>query len=213
MMPSESNGQDRQAAYGSNIVRHESSVSKEERARRAGHRGGILWFTGLPGSGKSTLAAAVERSLFDRGVQVYLLDGDNVRHGLNGDLGFTREDRRENVRRLGETAKLMVEAGLIVLTACVSPYREEREKARAIIDEGAFVEIYVICAAAECERRDPKGHYKKARAGVIPEFTGISAPYEPPLTPELTVDTETESPEEAAARIVAYLAANGWIRR
>ncbi|TYP76464.1 adenylyl-sulfate kinase [Paenibacillus methanolicus] len=212
-MPSESVEEGREAASASHIVRHESSVTKEERARRAGHGGGIAWFTGLPGSGKSTLAGAVERSLFDRGVQVFLLDGDNVRHGLNGDLGFSREDRRENVRRIGETAKLMADAGLIVLVACVSPYREEREKARALVAEGAFVEVYVNCAVAECERRDPKGHYRKAREGVIPDFTGISAPYEPPPAPELAVDTEAESAADATARIVGYLAACGWIAR
>ncbi|MFC4099331.1 adenylyl-sulfate kinase [Paenibacillus xanthanilyticus] len=212
-MPSESVGEGQRPAAASHIVRHESSVTKEERTRRAGHRGGIVWFTGLPGSGKSTLAGAVERALFDRGVQVFLLDGDNLRHGLNGDLGFTREDRRENVRRIGETAKLMKEAGLIVLVACVSPYREEREMARAIVAEGSFIEVYVKCSVAECERRDPKGHYRKARDGEIPDFTGVSAPYEAPPSPEVTVDTEAESVAEAAGRIVGYVTACGWMAK
>lgn len=212
MFASESAGKGCPPAGASNLVRHESSVTKEERARRCGHLGGIVWITGLPGSGKSTLAGAVERRLFDQGVQVCLLDGDNVRHGLNRDLGFSREDRRENVRRIGETAKLMKEAGLIVLAACVSPYLEERRMVRSLVAEGSFVEVYVQCSAAECERRDPKGHYRLARSGAIPDFTGFSAPYEIPLAPELTVNTEAESAEEAAERIVADLAARGWIK-
>jgi adenylylsulfate kinase len=194
-----------------NIVRQESTIIEAERSRMNGHRSGVLWFTGLPGSGKSTIAIALEQHLFSSGIHSFVLDGDNVRHGLNRDLGFSPEARMENVRRLGEVSKLMAEAGLIVLTACVSPYRMERDKVRALFPEGAFIEIHVNCSVEECERRDPKGHYKKARAGVIPKFTGVSAPYEPPLQAEITIDSEKEALEEAVDRIFMFLRARGWI--
>jgi adenylylsulfate kinase len=161
-----------------NITWSEAIVTREERWARNGHRGAILWFTGLSSSGKSTLARMVEKELFDRGCLTTILDGDNVRHGLNRDLGFSPEDREENIRRIGEVAKLMLDAGLIVLTAFISPYRADRDRNRALVGAGEFVEIFCRCSLEECERRDPKGLYKKARAGLVPEFTGISAPYE-----------------------------------
>jgi adenylylsulfate kinase len=167
--------------------------------------------TGLPASGKSTLAVALEKALWDRGVHAYVLDGDNIRHGLNKDLGFSPQDRNENIRRIGEVAKLFTTAGVINITAFISPYRTDRDQVRAIMEPGEFVETFVDCTLAECERRDPKGHYKKARAGEIPEFTGISAPYEPPLKPEVVVHTDSQPEAACVQQIVAYLEANGYI--
>ncbi len=196
-----------------NISWSEALVTREERVARNGHRGAILWFTGLSSSGKSTLARMVEKELFDRGCLTYILDGDNVRHGLNRDLGFSPEDREENIRRIGEVAKLMLDAGLIVLTAFISPYRADRDRNRALVASGEFVEIFCRCAIAECERRDPKGLYKKARAGLIPEFTGVSAPYEEPLAAELVLETDRHTPQECAQAIVDYLVASGIVTR
>ncbi|RMG84135.1 MAG: adenylyl-sulfate kinase [Candidatus Dadabacteria bacterium] len=187
------------------IVWQDRAVSRAEHHRRYGHPSFVLWFTGLSGAGKSTLARAVERELFDRGWHTYLLDGDNVRHGLNRDLGFSPEDRRENIRRIGEVAKLFVDAGIVTLTAFISPFREDRERVRALFGPGEFVEVYVRCDLATCEARDPKGLYKKARAGEIREFTGIDSPYEPPEAPELVVDTAAWPLEECVARIVGYV--------
>jgi adenylylsulfate kinase len=187
----------------------ESAVTQQERMFRNGHRGAILWFTGLSGSGKSTLSRLVEKELFTRGCHTYILDGDNVRHGLNQDLGFSPGDREENIRRIGEVAKLMMDAGLISLTAFISPYRTDRRRCRAIVPPGSFVEVYCRCAIEECERRDPKGLYKKARAGEIPEFTGISAPYEEPQFAEIIVDTDKHSPEECVLMILRHLQQNG----
>jgi adenylylsulfate kinase len=193
-----------------NIVWHHGSVTRAQREARHNHKGAVLWYTGLSASGKSTLANAVAGALFERGCQVYVLDGDNIRHGLNKDLGFTPEDRVENIRRIGEVAKLFADAGIITATAFISPYREDRDKARQI--NGAdFIEIYVKCDLDVCESRDPKGLYKKARAGEIPNFTGISAPYEEPLNAELEINTSHESLEESAARVIAFLAERGII--
>jgi bifunctional enzyme CysN/CysC len=171
----------------------------------------VLWFTGLSGSGKSTIANLVEKKLYSLGRHTMLLDGDNVRHGLNRDLGFTETDRIENIRRVGETAKLMTDAGLIILTAFISPFRAERELARNLFTEGDFIEIFVSAPLAACEQRDPKGLYRKARQGEIPNFTGINSPYEVPETPELVLDTLLHTPEELADQVVALLLRKGVI--
>lgn len=192
-----------------NIVWHQAQVTQEDRKKKFGHRGGILWFTGLSGSGKSTIAHEVERILFERGVHTYVLDGDNIRHGLNKDLGFSPEDREENIRRIGEVAHLFAEAGVIAMTAFISPYRKDRDRVRSIARPGEFVEIYVRCSLEACEKRDTKGLYKKARAGEIPEFTGISAPYEEPVRPELVVDTDQESLQESTRKVIACLESKG----
>lgn len=186
------------------ITWHDSGVSPAERAALNGHTGALLWFTGLSGSGKSTLANAVARALHARGVHTYVLDGDNVRHGLNRDLTFSPEDRVENIRRISEVARLFVDAGLVTMTAFISPYREDRARARAIVGE-QFIEVHVDADVAVCEARDPKGLYKKARAGEIGDFTGISAPYEAPEHPELRIDTSAMALEDCVAAVVAYL--------
>ena len=188
----------------SNIQRVEHDVTEENRQHRNGHKGAVLWFTGLSGAGKSTVAVAVERRLFNLGYQTYVLDGDNVRHGLNADLGFSPEDRAENIRRVGEVAALISRAGMICITAFISPYRSDRDRARSAGGE-QFSEIYIQADLATCEERDPKGLYKKARAGEIPDFTGISAPYEAPAAPELVVDTSALSVEQAVDRVVEYI--------
>ncbi|WJM87297.1 adenylyl-sulfate kinase [Dickeya chrysanthemi] len=171
-----------------NVVWHDHAVTREDRERQHGHRGVVVWFTGLSGSGKSTLAGALEQALFARGVSTYLLDGDNVRHGLCRDLGFSDDDRRENIRRVGEVARLMVDAGLVVLTAFISPHRAERQMVRELLDQGQFLEVFVDTPLAICEARDPKGLYRKARAGELRNFTGIDAVYESPKQPELHLD-------------------------
>ncbi|MEQ1527233.1 MAG: adenylyl-sulfate kinase [Gallionella sp.] len=176
----------------SNVVWQNATVTRARRETQNGHRGAIIWFTGLSGSGKSTLAHAVEEALHQRGCRTFVLDGDNVRHGLCGDLGFSAQDREENIRRIGEMAKLFMEAGVIVLTAFISPYRADREKVRGLVEHGDFLEIYCDTAIEICETRDVKGLYKKARAGQISDFTGISSPYEIPEMPELTVNTGHE---------------------
>jgi adenylylsulfate kinase len=196
-----------------NVVWHAGAVTKEDRERVIGHKACTLWMTGLPASGKSTIAVALEKALWDRGIHAYVLDGDNVRHGLNKDLGFSPEDRTENIRRIGEVAKLFTAAGVINTTAFISPYRSDRERVREIMDAGDFVEVYVACSPEECERRDPKGHYKLARSGKIPEFTGISAPYEAPDKPEITVHTDKQSMDECIATILGYLEQNGYIKK
>ncbi|MCV9878549.1 adenylyl-sulfate kinase [Brenneria izbisi] len=178
------------ASADENIVWHSHAVSRQARERLHGHRGVVLWFTGLSGSGKSTLAGALEQALHQQGVSTYLLDGDNVRHGLCGDLGFSDDDRRENIRRVGEVAKLMVDAGLVVLTAFISPHRAERQIVRDLLDEGQFIEVFVDTPLAVCEARDPKGLYKKARAGELRNFTGIDAVYEAPQTPDIHLNGE-----------------------
>ena len=194
-----------------NIVWHETTVSKSERESINGHKGCTIWLTGLSGSGKSTLANLLEKALWERGVRSFVLDGDNVRHGLNKDLGFSPADRTENIRRIGEVAKLFTEAGVINSTAFISPYRADRDLVREIMSDGDFIEVLVDCDLDECEKRDPKGLYKKARAGEIPEFTGISAPYEAPEKPELTINTTTQSEADSLAEIVAYLESKGYL--
>ncbi len=197
----------------SNVVWHHATIDREAREKLNGHKSVILWFTGLSGSGKSTLAHAVEEKLYEMKCRTYVLDGDNIRHGLCGDLGFSNEDRVENIRRIGEVAKLFVEAGVISLTAFISPFRADRDNVRKINAEGDFFEIYCKCSLDICEERDVKGLYKKARAGEIKEFTGINSPYEEPLNPELTVDTGSESLEESAAKVINLLLERGVIQK
>ena len=196
-------------AAATNIVWHEASVDREARSKQRGHRSVILWFTGLSGSGKSTLANAVNAVLFERGMATYVLDGDNIRHGLCKDLGFSDADREENIRRIGEVAKLFVDAGVITLTAFVSPFGADRDKARALVADGDFIEVHCAADLAVCEDRDPKGLYAKARAGVIKEFTGISSPYEAPEAPELRVDTGSQSLEQSVATVLSLLEERG----
>ena len=170
-----------------------------------------MWLTGLSGSGKSTLANMLEKALWERGVRSYVLDGDNIRHGLNKDLGFSPEDRTENIRRIGEVAALFTDAGIINVTAFISPYRADRDRVRAAMKPGDFVEVFIDCDIDECEKRDPKGLYKKARAGQIPEFTGISAPYEAPEKPELVIKNTKQSPEESLNEMLSYLERKGYL--
>ena len=188
-----------------NITWSDGDVTHEARILRNGHRAAILWFTGLSGSGKSTLAKAVEKALFVRRCHTYILDGDNIRFGLNRDLGFSPDDRTENIRRIGEVAKLMMDAGMICLTAFISPYRADRQAARDIAPAGKFIEVWCKCALDECERRDPKGLYKKARAGEIPEFTGISAPYEEPEHAQIVLETDKHTVEECVRQVIDHL--------
>jgi len=192
-----------------NITWHESEIGKDQREKFLGQKGVVIWFTGLSGSGKSTLAHAVEKRLFENGNLCYVLDGDNIRHGLNKNLGFSPQDREENIRRIGEVAKLFTDAGLIAMTAFISPYRADRRKARELLNSGEFIEVYAKVPIEVAEQRDPKGLYKKARAGEIKEFTGISAPYEEPENPEIVVDTSVLSLEESADKIITYLAQSG----
>jgi adenylylsulfate kinase len=188
-----------------NIVWHQASVDRDTRAKQRGHRSSILWFTGLSGAGKSTLANAVNAALFERGLATYVLDGDNVRHGLCKDLGFSDADREENIRRIGEVAKLFLDAGVIVLTAFVSPFRADRDKARALVSAGDFIEIHCAADLSVCEERDTKGLYAKARAGEIKEFTGISSPYEAPEQPELNINTGNNSLGGCVDQVIGYL--------
>ncbi|PFG06269.1 adenylyl-sulfate kinase [Bacillus sp. es.034] len=188
-----------------NIVWHETAVTKQERRNHNGHQSFILWFTGLSASGKSTLANAVASSLFQQGKQVYVLDGDNIRHGLNKDLGFHEDDRKENIRRIGEVSKLFIDSGQIVLTAFISPYRKDRELVRKLVRPEEFLEVFVQCSLEECEKRDPKGLYKKARNQEITQFTGISAPYEEPENPEIILNTEKQSIEECVEALLLEL--------
>lgn len=194
-----------------NIVWHHYQISKADRAVQKGHRPCILWFTGLSGSGKSTVANALESALKQRNVHTYLLDGDNVRHGLCKDLGFTDADRQENIRRVGEVAKLMLDAGLVVLTAFISPFKAERQMVRELVAEGEFIEVFLDTPLAVCESRDPKGLYKKARAGEIKHFTGIDSAYEAPETPEVRVQTANASIDYSVGQLVSYLIEQGII--
>lgn len=195
-----------------NVTWHVGSVTREAREERRGHRGAVLWFTGLSASGKSTLAVEVDKRLFALGHFSYVLDGDNVRHGLNGDLGFTPDHRMENIRRVGEVAKLFAESGALVLTAFISPYSEDRDRVRELVTRPTdFVEVHVSCPVEVCEARDPKGLYKKARAGEIPNFTGIDAPYEQPEAAELTVETNLHDVETCAAQVIEFLMEHGYI--
>jgi adenylylsulfate kinase len=196
-----------------NIVWHQGAVNRDDREKLNRHKGATVWLTGLSGSGKSTIAVDLEKRLLERGVRAYILDGDNVRHGLNKNLGFSPEDRTENIRRIGEVAKLFTDAGLVAITAFISPYRADRDQVRALMKPGDFVEIFVECPVDVCEQRDVKGLYKKARAGEIKEFTGISAPYEAPAKPELVLPSHQMSVEAAVAKVVAHLEAAGIIPR
>lgn len=195
-----------------NIVWHKAQITKHDRRRLNGHKSAILWFTGFSGAGKSSLSVAVEKELHKRGIRTYVLDGDNVRHGLNNNLGFSPEDRTENIRRIGEVSKLFVDAGVMTLTAFISPYREDRSMVREMVDDGEFLEIYVKCSLEECEKRDPKGLYKKARNGEIKGFTGIDAPYEAPVGPELVVETDKETLRESVAAVLNFLQEKGYIQ-
>ena len=189
-----------------NTVWHNATVTRERREKLNGHKSAILWFTGLSGSGKSTVAHSVEEALHQLGCKTFVFDGDNVRHGLCNDLGFSDIDRKENLRRIGEMVKLFLDAGTISLTAFISPFKEDREKIRAMVPEGDFVEIYCRCPISKCEERDVKGLYKKARAGEIPHFTGISSPYEEPENAEITVDTDgSVSIEDTVDKIISIL--------
>lgn len=194
-----------------NITWHDSEVTKAQRQERNGHKSVVIWFTGLSGSGKSTISVALEKALFEQNITSYRLDGDNIRHGLNQNLGFSPEDRKENIRRIGEVGKLMVDAGVVTMTAFISPYEEDRNTVRDILEDGEFIEVYTKCSLDECESRDPKGLYKKARSGEIKEFTGINAPYEEPSNPEIIIDTENESVEESVEKILAYLKENQYL--
>ena len=191
------------------ITWHASSVVRKEREQLLRQRGATVWLTGLSGSGKSTVAVAAERALIDRGHLAYVLDGDNIRHGLNKNLGFSPEDRTENIRRIGEVAKLFCDAGVVVFTSFISPYRADRDAVRALMADGDFIEVFVSASLETCEGRDVKGLYKKARAGQIPEFTGISAPYEAPEKPELVIRTKDQTVEESSRQVLAFLERRG----
>jgi adenylyl-sulfate kinase len=192
-----------------NIVWSHSLVSADQRAAVLGHRPATVWLTGLSGSGKSTIATHAERALVDAGIAAYVLDGDNIRHGLNGDLGFSPEDRTENIRRIGEVCRLFCDAGLVVLTAFISPYRADRDLVRTLHEPGSFHEVHVDTPLEVCEARDPKGLYRRARAGEIPEFSGISAPYEPPPSPELVLPTGGADVDDCVRRLLDHLEAAG----
>jgi adenylylsulfate kinase len=194
-----------------NIVWHPGAVTRADREQLNGHKGACVWLTGLSGSGKSTIAVDLEKALWSRGVRAYILDGDNIRHGLNKNLGFAPADRTENIRRIGEVAKLFVDAGLVALTAFISPYRADRDQVRAIMPQD-FVEVYVDCPVEVCEQRDVKGLYKKARAGEIEEFTGVSAPYEAPLSPELTIRSSELTVAQSVDTILGCLASRGIVK-
>lgn len=194
-----------------NIRWHQAEVSRADREKQAGHRSVILWFTGLSGAGKSTIAHAVEKRLHELGCRTFVFDGDNVRHGLCADLGFSAEDRVENIRRIGEMSKLFIEAGVIALTAFISPFRADRDRVRHLVAEGDFLEIYCHCPLEVCEQRDVKGLYAKARQGLIKDFTGISSPYEPPLNPDLDLDTARHSLEDCVQQVLKLLQGKGVI--
>ncbi|GIU01834.1 adenylyl-sulfate kinase [Shewanella algidipiscicola] len=193
------------------LMWHLASVSHQDRVAANGHQGAVMWFTGLSGSGKSTLANAVDKILHERGASTYVLDGDNVRHGLNGDLGFSDNDRVENIRRIGEVSKLFVDAGLLVSSAFISPFAEDRTMVRRLLGDKKFVEVFVDTPLEECELRDPKGLYKKARAGEIKNFTGIDSTYERPISPEVHIKTAEQSIEVNALQVVDYLKDNGYL--
>ena len=195
-----------------NIVRFDGYVKRKDRNKTYGHKSGVVWFTGLSASGKSTIAHTLEKILFEKGIKVYVFDGDNIRHGLNSDLGFSPEDRRENLRRIAEVSKLFVDAGLIVLACFISPYRKDREYIKQIIGKEDFIEIYVKCPVEVCEKRDPKGFYKKAKAGIIKGYTGIDAPYEEPENPDLIIESDKLSPEESANKVYEFLVKKGWLQ-
>lgn len=196
-----------------NITWHEGNITRGDRERLLQQKGVVLWFTGLSASGKSTLALAVEEKLFERGHLCFVLDGDNIRHGLNKNLGFSPEDREENIRRIGEVGKLFADSGVIAMTAFISPYRGDRDKARELLEDGRFIEIFVEVPLDVAEQRDPKGLYKKARAGEIKEFTGISAPYEEPLSPEIVVNTGELDLGQSVDRVIRFLEDRDIVRK
>jgi adenylylsulfate kinase len=186
-------------------------VKIDDRWKTNGYKSCVLWFTGLSASGKSTIAHALDKKLHGMGIHSYVLDGDNIRHGLNKDLGLSPEDRKENIRRIAEVSKLFVDAGLLVITAFIAPYREDRQRARALLEKGRFIEVYVKCSIEECEKRDPKGFYKRARIGEITGFTGISAPYEEPDRPEVVLETDKMNVDENVEKLLDYLMTKGYI--
>jgi adenylylsulfate kinase len=195
-----------------NVTWHDHKVSQAERCKLNGHKGAVLWFTGLSACGKSTVANTVDHMLYSLGKHSYVLDGDNIRMGLNKNLGFSAEDRAENIRRIGEVAKLFAHAGNFTLTAFISPYRADRDKVRALLGPGEFIEIYVDASLETCEKRDPKGLYKKARAGELKNFTGIDDPYEAPEKPELVLDSNSKGIDDLAKEVIAYLEQNGYFK-
>lgn len=188
-----------------NIVWQPSKITRNERNKLNAHKSCVIWFTGLSASGKSTIAFELEKRLIQNQIRSYVLDGDNIRHGLNNNLGFSPDDRSENIRRIGEVSKLFVDAGILVVTAFISPYRNDRDMARSLFEQSDFIEVYIKCDITECERRDPKGLYKKARAGEISNFTGISDPYEEPLNPEIIIESDGMTISEATDYIIQYL--------
>ena len=202
-----SSGEGHHTVRATNITWHEGHVTRAARARLLGQKGATLWFTGLSGSGKSTIAFTLEHALVEQGRLAYVLDGDNIRHGLNKNLGFSAADREENIRRIGEVARLFADCGVLTMTSFISPYRQDRDRVRALHAESLlpFIEVYVNTPLDTCEQRDPKGLYKKARAGQLKNFTGVDDPYEPPLRPELTIDATSTSPQQAAALLLEYL--------
>jgi adenylylsulfate kinase len=204
-----SNVQD--APKSKNIVWHHGKLTEEERAKKLGQKGAVVWFTGLSGSGKSTVARELELALVENSINAAVLDGDNIRHGLNKNLGFSPEDRAENIRRIGEVAKLFAQNNVVAITAFISPYKADRDAARALMPAGQFLEVYCAASLEACESRDTKGLYKKARAGQIPEFTGISAPYEAPEKPELVLHTDKETLEESTKKVLKLLQEKGII--
>jgi len=195
-----------------NVVWHDTEISKADREKRNGHKGVVVWMTGLSACGKSTIATELQKILFDRGCYVVILDGDNIRHGLNGDLGFSPEDREENIRRIGHVAKLFADSGAIAITSFISPYRKDRDINRALLKGGEFIEVYVKASLETCEKRDPKGLYDKARKGIIKEFTGISAPYEEPLNAEIVLDTDALTVEESIRKVMDFLVEKGIVK-
>jgi len=193
------------------IVPYNGHITKKHRQKLNGHKSFVLWFTGLPSSGKSTIAHKVELELYKRGIKTYVFDGDNIRTGLNKDLGFTEKERDENIRRIGEVIKLFIDAGLVVLTAFVSPLRKHREYVKSLLEDGEYIEIYVKCPAEKCAERDPKGHYEKAKLGIIKNFTGVDGPYEEPQSPDLVIETDKLSIDESVMAVLSFLKNNSLI--
>ena len=191
------------------IIKYNGQITRHDRNLLNQHPSGLLWFTGFSGAGKSTIAHGVEKELFNRGIRSYVLDGDNIRSGVNADLGFSREDRRENIRRIVEISRLLVDAGLIVLASFISPYREDRALIKQKFAQDTFFEIYIKCSIMECEKRDPNGQYRKARQGIITHYTGISAPYEEPESPDLIIDTEEKTINESILTVLTFMGAAG----
>lgn len=195
-----------------NTVPYKGFINRQDRNNSYGHRSGVVWFTGLSASGKSTIAYILEKILFNKGIKVYVLDGDNIRKGLNADLGFSPDERKENLRRIAEVSKLFIDAGILLLASFISPYKKDRDYVKEKIGIENYIEVYVKCPVEVCERRDPKGMYKKAKAGIIKEYTGVSAPYEEPESPDLIIESDKISVEEAVQKVLNYLTERGWIK-